>query len=61
MRFKFVNVPKAFPELGGLFAGYGSVNGGLNLRDRMLATPVNEGRDIERLAGVFQNVADDGT
>ena len=56
-----INVAQAFPEFCGLLVAYGSVNGGLNLFNRMLAAFVDEGCNIEFLARVFQNVADDGT
>ena len=47
---------QAFSEFGGLFAGYGPVNGGLNLFDGMLAAFIDERRDVELLTGMLQNV-----
>ena len=56
-----VNVLQAFSELGSLFAGYGPVNGSLNLIQRVLAALIDEGCDIELLTGMLQDVRNDGT
>ena len=61
MRAYLLNVLQAFSELGSLFTGYGPVNGDLNLVQGMLAALVDERRDIELLAGMLQNIGDDGT
>ena len=56
-----VDMLQAFSELGSLFAEYGPVNGGLNLIQWVLTALVDEGRDVELLTGMLQNVGDDGT
>ena len=57
----FIDVPQAFFEFRSLLTGYRSVNGSLNLLDGMLATFMDKRCNVELLARMLQNVADDGT
>jgi hypothetical protein len=61
MRTYLVDVLQAFSELGSLFAGYGPVNGGLDLIQGVLAALIDEGCNVELLTGMVQDVGDDGT
>ena len=56
-----INVLQVFFEFCSLFSGYGIVNGSFNLISIMLMALINERRYAKLLAGMVQNIADDGT
>ena len=56
MRFKLINVIQALAQFSGLLRRNSTVNGGLNLLQRMLAPFVNEWSNIKRFAGMLGDV-----
>jgi len=54
------DIPK-LSELDSLLMRDSAVNSGLNFRGRGFASTVNEGRNIERLTGVSEDILGDGT
>jgi hypothetical protein len=60
MCFDFVDVVQAFAQFNGLFTGNSAVNSSLDFVQRLLAASIHEGRDIERFAGMRQDMFGDG-
>lgn len=58
---QFINVLQEFLEFSGLFMGDGFFTSGLDFLYGMLAASVYKGHNIKGLAGMLQDIADDGT